>query len=414
MQTLNVLFVEDSPDDVELETLELERNDFVINSNCVDNALDLTQALKARSWDLILCDNSMPQFSATAALQIVKENELDIPFIIVSGTIGEDLAVSCMKAGAHDYLMKGALARLVPAIRRELREAEVRREKTLAEKARQAAEEERSQLLVAERKAREEAENLYKEASRASRIKDEFLATVSHELRTPLQAILGWVELLQIHDKNDPQMLESALNIIHRNAVNQAKLIEELLDISRLNTGKLELNHAMLDFNSLIFEIITEQKLALQTKEINLRSELQSQSPLMITGDETRLRQVICNLLDNAIKFTPKGGNIILKIIDQDAHVDFSIEDNGEGIDASFIPFIFDKFRQENATSTRIHGGLGIGLGIVREIVNSHGGQVSVFSPGKGHGAKFTIQIPKAPQQHPQYRTFSMPSTELL
>jgi PAS domain S-box-containing protein len=243
-------------------------------------------------------------------------------------------------------------------------------------------EEERNLLLESERNARADAE-------RANRLKDEFLATLSHELRTPLNAILGWADLLARH-RAAP---DKAAEVIYRNARIQARLIEDLLDMSRIVSGKLELTLSALDLRDCVQAAADNIRHAADTKDIRLEL-ICGPEPVTVSGDAGRLGQAILNLADNAIKFTPPGGTVRIILAAGAQHADVVVEDNGGGIDPLFLPFLFDRFRQGDASTTRIHGGLGLGLSIVKQIVELHGGSVRAASAGIGKGAEFTLTFP--------------------
>ena len=260
-------------------------------------------------------------------------------------------------------------------------EAEVR-ERTLVE--------ERLRLaLVGEQMARAEAET-------ASRMKDEFLATVSHEIRTPLNAIIGWSHLLR-SGRLDKATAARAVETIDRNAKSQAQLIEDILDASRIVTGKLRLNTEPVDIASVINAAIDSVQLAIDSKDLHLEVTLDP-SARHTVGDSNRLQQIVWNLLANAIKFTPAGGHIEVKVERADDTLQLRVSDTGQGIGASFLPFIFDRFRQADGTTTREHGGLGLGFAIVRHLVELHGGTIKADSAGEGLGATFTIRLPLAPK----------------
>jgi signal transduction histidine kinase/ActR/RegA family two-component response regulator len=235
---------------------------------------------------------------------------------------------------------------------------------------------------------------LYREAQHANRMKDEFLATVSHELRTPLNAILGWAQLLRT-DPGAPD-LTHGLETIERNAKAQAELIEDLLDISRIITGKLRLDVREVDLVPVLGAAIEAVRPAADARGIRLQPVLDPHAG-PVWGDPNRLQQVVWNLLSNAIKFTPRGGRVGLRLLRVDSHVEVVVADTGQGIAADFLPFVFDRFRQADASTTRRIGGLGLGLSIVKHLVELHGGRVHVESPGAGQGATFTVNLPLAP-----------------
>ncbi|MEH2323953.1 MAG: ATP-binding protein [Nostoc sp.] len=252
--------------------------------------------------------------------------------------------------------------------------------------------EERAHLLELEQIARAKAET-------ANRIKDEFLAVLSHELRTPLNAILGWSKLLQIGRLNQAKTSE-ALATIERNATLQVQLIEDLLDISRILQGKLTLDITKINLESTILSALQTMRLAAEAKLIEVTTVFE---PLMgeVMGDSTRLQQVVWNLLSNAIKFTPKGGKVEVRLKQADGYAQIVVSDTGKGISAEFLPFVFDYFRQADSTSTRSFGGLGLGLAIVRNIIEIHGGIVKADSHGEGKGATFTVSLPLLQDESP-------------
>jgi signal transduction histidine kinase/DNA-binding response OmpR family regulator len=247
------------------------------------------------------------------------------------------------------------------------------------------AEQERARLLVLEQQARAEAES-------ANRTKDEFLATLSHELRTPLTAILGWSHLLR-SGKLPAQSAESALETIERNAKSQSQLIDDLLDVSRIVTGKLRLEGCPLEIGPVIDAALRSIEPAANAKNITLSSSLGDAS-WMVHGDPTRLQQVVWNLLSNAVKFTPNGGSVDVSLKCNDLELYIFVKDTGQGIEPEFLPHVFDRFRQADGTTTRAHGGLGLGLAIVRHLVELHGGDICAESEGEGKGALFTIKLP--------------------
>jgi signal transduction histidine kinase len=244
---------------------------------------------------------------------------------------------------------------------------------------------ERAEMLKSEQKARREAEA-------ANRLKDEFLATVSHELRTPVNVILGWSGML-VRDGNANDRQRHAIEVIHRNAHAQAHVIEELLDVSRIITGKLRMDPSPVALVPLLQEAIDAVRPAIEGKNITVESEWAENVPT-IWGDDDRLRQVFWNLLANAVKFTPDGGQLRVSVRRSDGHVEVRVADNGIGIAPEVLPFVFDRFRQADSTATREHGGLGLGLAIVRQLVELHGGTVSAHSDGVGQGAEFLVRLP--------------------
>jgi len=504
---LRVLIVEDSEDDAELIVNQLERSGYEPSYERVDNLDAMTTALEKEQWDVVLADYSLPRFSATAALSLLQSKQLDLPFIIISGSIADGIAVAAMKAGAHDYLMKGNLARLVPVIEREVHEAANRRDRQQMQSALRASED-RWQLALQgnndgiwdwniqsntvffsarwkemlgytedeitnhfaewskrvhpedlnwvtealqdhlagktqfygtehrirckegkykwilargqalwdeagkpirmvgshtditpakqmEEALRQQAESL----AEANRLKDEFLAIVSHELRTPLNAILGWSQMLR-YRKFDEAKVAQALETIERNAKLQKQLIEDLLDVSCTIQGKLNLTVAPTNLVPLIEAAIETLQTAADAKAIQVKF-LVDDSVALVSGDANRLQQVVWNLLSNAIKFTPQGGRVEIRLSKGERRDSSSspvayiqVSDSGIGIKAEFLPYVFDRFRQENSSITRCYGGLGLGLAIVRDLVELHGGTVQADSPGEGQGTTFTVRLP--------------------
>jgi PAS domain S-box-containing protein len=250
---------------------------------------------------------------------------------------------------------------------------------------RRASERERERLFKSEKAARGEAES-------ANRLKDEFLATVSHELRTPLNAILGWASMLNRGNLKE-ENVRNALEIIERNAKAQAEIIGDILDVSRIITGKLQIESKPVELASVIQSAVDTLYPAADAKSINFTVSLDENAGL-VTGDADRLQQVIWNLVSNAIKFTPAGGQIEVRLKQADSHAEISVSDTGIGITEKFLPFVFERFRQADSSTTRADSGLGLGLAIVRHLVELHGGTVRAESEGAGKGATFTIKLP--------------------
>jgi len=248
-------------------------------------------------------------------------------------------------------------------------------------------ENEREELLRKESEARGVAE-------KASRLKDEFLATVSHELRSPLNAILGWASMLS-EDRLDKEKSARAFEVIYRNAHTQNQLIGDLLEVSRIITGKLRLDMRMIDLIPIITAAMDVVRPAAEAKQIKLVSSLDPAAG-PVSGDADRLQQIVWNLLSNAVKFTSGGGQVAVSLERKGSHITISVSDTGAGIEPEFLPFVFDRFRQFEGDTRRAHGGLGLGLAIVRHLVELHGGTVSAASPGRGQGATFIVTLPLA------------------
>jgi len=237
----------------------------------------------------------------------------------------------------------------------------------------------------------------YRHVNAANRAKDEFLATLSHELRTPLNAVLGWARMLR-EGIISPAKMPRAFDVIERNAVAQRDLVEDLLDLSRIITGKFRLNVGLVDLGAAIDAAIEAIQPAAVAKNITVSLEADADAGTVI-GDTSRLQQAVWNLLSNAIKFTPAGGRVMVSRRRRDGDLEVYVRDTGEGIDPAVLPYVFDRFRQADSATTRAHMGLGLGLAIVRHIVELHGGQVGVASEGKGKGAEFWLRLPIVPAE---------------
>ena len=251
---------------------------------------------------------------------------------------------------------------------------------------RKRAERDRAELLAREQEARREAE-------RANRLKDEFLATVSHELRTPLNAILGWTHLLRARGGADPALTAEAITVIDRNSRMQVQLIDDLLDVSRIVSGKLRVNARPTRLVETVEAAVQSARPAIDAKQITLVTNYDAGRSI-VWADPDRIQQVAWNLLSNAIKFTPRGGLVEVTLGERDSHVELVVRDTGQGIKREFLPHAFSAFRQGDATPTRRHGGLGLGLAIVRHLVELHGGTVEAHSEGEGRGATFKVVLP--------------------
>ena len=249
---------------------------------------------------------------------------------------------------------------------------------------RKRAEAERA-ALIQEQAARREAEA-------ANRTKDEFLAMLSHELRSPLNAIAGWLKLLHA-PQVDAEMPRRGLEVIERNTRLLTTLVDDLLDVSRIAAGRLQIQRERVDIVPVAAVVIEAMRPAATTNGVILNAAL-DRAPATVWGNPARLYQVVGNLVSNAIKFTPAGGVVEVRVQGGESHVEITVSDTGRGISPDFLPYIFDRFRQEDMSTTRAHGGLGLGLAIVRHLVELHGGTLHAESPGEGRGAKFTIRLP--------------------
>lgn len=552
---ISALIVEDQIQDAELIVLALEDSGLKVRHRRVDNEARLHEALE-EEWDVVLSDYTLPRYSGLKALDAVRAARPNLPFILISGTIGEEAAVEAMKRGASDYLMKGKLGSLGATVERQMAEAKARVERRSAAEALQERDRKRSRELlklaqaslainaassiealmsigteyaaeiieahqavsslttdgkwaqavdaaflsskyaawrdykaspdgsgiyrlicqenrtlrlsqteleahpgwrafgshrdqhpplrgwlaaplmgrdgqnigliqlsdkrdggdftpedesvlvqiaqilsvaIENKRLFDETQRAYEEAKRTNKMKDEFLATLSHELRTPLNAILGHAELLQLEEPGSAEFHES-LETIKRNARAQTELIDDLLDVSRIITGKLILEIATFDLATLMQAVMASTRFAADAKNISLILDTEPGVGL-IRGDASRLQQVFWNLLSNAIKFTPRGGRIAFSLKRSESKVQINVKDSGAGIEPSFLPYVFERFRQEDSSMTRNFGGLGLGLAIVRHIVELHGGTVHVESEGKGKGSTFRVCLPPLPTE---------------
>ena len=340
-----------------------------------ESALGLARLME---FDLILSDVMMPKLDGFELLKALRGDERTqtIPIILLSARAGEEPQVEGLNAGADDYLVKPFSAREVLArVETHLKLQRLRRE----------TEQALMQMMEREQKARASAEV-------ANRVKDDFLAMLSHELRTPLNAIIGWSHLLKTGRLNEEDR-ERGIDVIGRNAAAQREIIDELLDVSRIVTGKLKLETMPVELATVIDTAIDAVRPAAETKGIEIVTLL-DRSGGLVDGEAVRLQQVIWNLLSNAVKFTPKQGRIEVesKVIGNDVQV--TIRDTGEGIEPEFLPFIFDRFRQADSSAKRTHGGLGLGLSIVHSLVEMHRGEIHAASDGKGKGATFILTLP--------------------
>jgi signal transduction histidine kinase len=253
--------------------------------------------------------------------------------------------------------------------------------------------------ITAQKKAQDELRaaveretELRMQLQQSAEIREQFLAVISHELRTPLMAILGWAQILQRHDDSDPERVQKGLKTIERNAHHQARIVDDLLDMSRIVSGKLRLEISRVNVNRLIGDLVETMRPAAENKNITLRFDA-CENEIFVNADGERLQQVIGNLIGNAVKFTPQNGTVSISVVRTGGHVEISVGDSGIGIDPEFLPHVFDPFRQADASTSRKRSGLGLGLAIVRSLVELHQGTVSAHSEGLGKGATFTVRI---------------------
>ncbi|HKD37891.1 MAG TPA: response regulator [Pirellulales bacterium] len=337
----------------------------------------------AEGVDLVALDVNLPDIDGFEVCRRIRENPKTarLPVIHLSATFVKDVdRVHGLESGADGYLVHPIEPPvLIATVRAFLR---ARR-----------AEDDRERLLISERNAREEAE-------RANQIKDDFLATLSHELRTPLHAIIGWAQLLKLGTLAPDDWAE-AVDVIERNALAQAQMIADLLDISRITSGKLRIDIEVLDPVPVIEAAILAVLPAANAKGIRVSKSLDP-SAGSVAGDPARLQQVVWNVVNNAVKFTPKGGKVDVTLRRIDSHIEIAVTDNGQGIDRTMLEGIFRRFIQEDSSTTRSHGGLGLGLAIAKQLIEMHGGRITAESDGPGRGARFVVILPLSPSGRPK------------
>ncbi len=371
-EALRVLLVEDNPTDALLVEVALEEMSAPApHLTHVELLGDAKNALESQEFDVVFIDLNLPDGEGLGNFETLHELAPDLPMIVLTGLSDESVAVAAIARGASDYLIKGEAPAAL--LERSIRYAIERKRN----------ENGRLELVKAQIE-REEAEA-------ANAAKDQFLATISHELRTPLNAIMGWTSLVR-GGGLDEETTQQALEVIERNARVQAQLIEDLLDVSRIISGNFRLEFGEIDLCSIVKTTELTLQPQLQGKQLDLQLDLQPVAE--ICGDPTRLQQVVWNLLSNAIKFTPENKQVRVSTQQSGDRIILKVADDGQGIAPDVIPHIFDRFRQADGSTTRRHGGLGLGLAIVRHIVELHHGTVDVRSAGVGQGTTFTVTLP--------------------
>ncbi|MGI4860428.1 MAG: response regulator [Janthinobacterium lividum] len=497
---LRVLLVEDSPLDAELTLSRLDAAGFVYDVTTVDNAVDFSARLAETEFDIVLADFVLPSFSGSEALALARAFSAELPFVVVSGVLGEEHAVDMLKQGATDYVLKQRLQRLPPVVRRALTERDERRHRIQAQRQLRETETQFGMVIDALRdyavmtldvegrirtwnaasqgilgyaahevigrsadfllSAQDRAQGVFEQelaqaqragsfsddrwlvcqdgrtffgsgvttamrdeqgaltgfskiirdtteariaadalrlakeqAETANRAKDHFLAVLSHELRTPLTPILAAVRLLQLKTRL-PEELQYTLDLIRRNVELEARLIDDLLDLTSIARGKLSLNFTQVDLATLLDSAVDMSSGDIDAKRLRIDRHLRARDTT-VRGDAARLQQILWNIVKNAVKFTPGDGLIRIETVNPDpAHVAISVTDTGIGIDADALSRIFSAFEQADESIGPAFGGLGLGLAIAHTLALKHDGTIEATSAGRGHGACFTLTLP--------------------
>jgi len=378
---LRILMVEDSAHDAELTARALRRSGYELTFERVESPEAMRAALLREKWDLVIADYSMPHFNGLAALKLLQEQGLDLPFILVSGTVGEHVAVEAMKSGAGDYVLKNNLVRLPLAVERELRDFEMRG-------ARKRAEEEAN-------RARDRVRDL---ALETARLRSDFLASMSHEIRTPLAGIIGTGELLSLSDLTPEQRRQT--EIIRSSGELLLTVVNDILDFSKLSAGQITLEKLDFDLVELTENLVDSFAAVAHAKGIEIALHVDVNMSTGLRGDPSRVRQILNNLVSNAIKFTQQG-EVMVRVsgteeADNDVLVRFEVTDTGIGISSEAQERLFQPFVQAEVSTSRRFGGTGLGLVIAAKLINQMGGEVGFESaPGKGSNFHFTVRLEK-------------------
>ena len=378
-----ILIVDDDPSLLKAlpEAVRLRLKNVAVDT--CDSAAEALGKIGSTDYDAIVADIKMPGMDGLALLAEIRTLRPDTPTVLITGHGNDDLAVLALRGGAYDFVQKPIDREYIVA---SLTRAIEGRERRRRVEEQQAFLEQHAELLekIVEERTRELRE--------ANRLKDQFMAVLSHELRSPLGAIRMWASLLR-GGKLDAERTARAIEAIERSAITQGQLVEDLLDVSRITAGKLVLDARPIDLAAVAEAAVDAVRTDAEAKQVRLEQVFELGEG-RIQGDPARLQQVVWNLLANAVKFSPRGGRVLLRLARADGQAIISVRDEGEGIAAEFLPHIFEPFRQADGTSTRAYGGLGLGLAIVHDVVELHRGTIEVESKGKGQGATFTVKLP--------------------
>jgi signal transduction histidine kinase len=385
---LRVLIIDDNAQDRFLVERELQHVFPNVRCQHIINETQFAQALEADQFDLVVTDFQLKWSDGLALLHRIKQADPDKPVIMFTGTGNEELAVEAMKAGLDDYVIKSPkhYIRLVAAVRSALEKCETRRRAARAEA-------ERQDLLEREQAARGEAERLLREAKEAERRKDDFLAMLAHELRNPLSPIVNAIHLLTIPQVQN-QSIDRLREMLQRQVRHLSRLVDDLLDVSRVTRGKVQLRRQRIDMAQLVRVAAEDHRHLIEAAGLTLKTEVE-RGPVWTVGDPTRLAQVLGNLLHNSAKFTDRGGRVTVGL-SVDRHHQRAlvrVEDTGIGIELDMLPRVFETFTQADSSLDRSKGGLGLGLALVKGLVELHGGQAHAASDGAGRGAVFTFWL---------------------
>jgi signal transduction histidine kinase len=345
------------------------------------------------TYDLVLTDLHMEDGDGLLLLEEIRRRSPLTITIVLTGFAAVESAIAALRHGAYDYLTKPCIiAELTHTVARGI---EHRRLMLAEREARAGLEELNSELERRVEERTSELQRVNQELIEANRAKDVFLATLSHELRTPLTPVLGWVNLLRSGGTNDAAMLSQGLDAIQRNAQLQARLVDDLLDISRVVSGKLRIEREPVNLSNIVESAAETARADAASRAVELFVEMPAR-PVVVQGAPLRLQQIVWNLLANAVKFTPKGGRVSARVRAEGGEAFVEVMDTGIGIAPEFLPHVFDRFRQADGSTTRQYGGLGLGLAIVRALAELHGGWVRAESEGLGRGSRFTLGLPYA------------------